>query len=136
MLSTLEKGLALQTVNVNNLPRLIIMDTNISEEKGLDLCRTWRGDRRTQKVPILITGRTSSEAAGFQALGITDFLLKPFKFEQLTAMVAKILQYGTSAPQVQKKTAAEVIKIWAVSLFGIFCVLFLILILFGNRIFK
>jgi CheY-like chemotaxis protein/phosphoribosyl 1,2-cyclic phosphodiesterase len=72
-------------------PDLILMDWNMPERNGIEVCRTLRADAdpRLRDVPIvLLTARARPEdtAAGFAA-GATDYLTKPFKPAYLRSRV-------------------------------------------------
>jgi two-component system cell cycle response regulator len=61
------------------LPDLLVLEVDLPDMGGLDLCERLRSDPATERLPILIlTARGSIEekVAGFQA-GADDYLVKP-----------------------------------------------------------
>lgn len=72
---------------------LIISDVNMPNMDGIEFTRQVRANPTFQKTPVLLlTTETDpdSKARG-RAAGATGWLVKPFKQEQLVAVVAKVL---------------------------------------------
>ena len=66
---------------------LIIMDVNLPDMNGYDLCRDIRA--RNNPVPIIMLtalGTIENKLSGFDA-GADDYLLKPFEFSELLARI-------------------------------------------------
>lgn len=74
-------------------PDLVILDILLPGVDGYDICRHLKGDPRTRLIPvIMITGLDHFEARlrGVD-LGVDDFLVKPYRFEELRARVRSLL---------------------------------------------
>ncbi len=74
-------------------PDLVILDVLLPRVDGYDVCRRLKGDPRTRLIPvIMITGLDHFEARlrGVD-LGVDDFLVKPYRFEELRARVRSLL---------------------------------------------
>ena len=66
---------------------LIIMDVNLPDMNGYDLCRDIRA--RNNRVPIIMLtalGTIENKLSGFDA-GADDYVLKPFEFSELLARI-------------------------------------------------
>lgn len=66
---------------------LIIMDVNLPDMNGYDLCRDIRA--RNNQVPIIMLtalGTIDNKLSGFDA-GADDYVLKPFEFSELLARI-------------------------------------------------
>ena len=65
---------------VQQSPDLILLDMEMPNMDGLEVCRRLKSDDRTQSIPIIfLTGRdTSTERVAAQKLGAADYLTKPF----------------------------------------------------------
>ena len=66
---------------------LIIMDVNLPDMNGYDLCRDIRA--RNNPVPIIMLtalGTIENKLSGFDA-GADDYILKPFEFSELLARI-------------------------------------------------
>ncbi len=83
---------ALQQVNGKPMA-LVITDLNMPEMDGLALIRALRGRPECKYVPILMLTTESQEAKKKEgkAAGATGWIVKPFRPEQLVAVVKKVL---------------------------------------------
>ncbi len=76
-----------QRLALENVYDVIIMDINIPQINGLELCKKLREE--DVKSPILMLtafGTTNDKVAGFDA-GADDYLGKPFEFRELVARI-------------------------------------------------
>lgn len=75
-------------------PDLVVLDLDMPDVRGDDLCQVLRGDRRWVGLPILfLTGRTDPDtvSAVFTA-GADDFVAKPFAGPELLARINNRLE--------------------------------------------
>jgi DNA-binding response OmpR family regulator len=80
----LDPGIALKKLGVNKY-NVIILDVNLPQMNGLELCKLIR--QHDENVPILMLtalGTTDDKLSGFDA-GADDYLVKPFEFGELMA---------------------------------------------------
>src|SRR5262245_30087366 len=70
-------------------PDLIVLDLNLPEMSGFELCKELKGDSKTQSIPILILSARSSEPDRVMGLdlGADDYLAKPFGTREFLARV-------------------------------------------------
>jgi len=71
---------------------LVVLDLNLPEMDGLDVCKKLREEK--PNLPILILTareRVEDKITGLD-LGADDYLVKPFHFEELTARIRAILR--------------------------------------------
>jgi putative two-component system response regulator len=72
-----DRGLALRTI-VWQLPDLVILDTQLAGDDGIDLCVSLKQDRRTRSIPIVVTTAaydTDEHLRAIQA-GAEDYLAR------------------------------------------------------------
>lgn len=75
-------------------PSLVLLDINLPGMSGFELCRRFRAETTTMRVPIMmLTARSgeSDKVLGLE-LGADDYLTKPFSMRQLLARVNAILR--------------------------------------------
>jgi DNA-binding response OmpR family regulator len=80
----LDPGIALKKLGVNKY-NVIILDVNLPQMNGLELCKLIR--QHDENVPIMMLtalGTTDDKLSGFDA-GADDYLVKPFEFGELMA---------------------------------------------------
>ncbi len=76
------------------LPDLVLLDLLLPSVDGLDVCKTLKGDPKTQHIPIIMLTAKSEEAdvvTGLE-LGADDYLTKPFSPRVLLARIRAILR--------------------------------------------
>lgn len=71
---------------------LVILDVNLPDGNGMDVCREFRGNGGTTPI-LMLTGRNKvqEKAAGLDA-GADDYLTKPFHMDELAARVRALLR--------------------------------------------
>lgn len=83
------------------LPNLIVLDINLPDMSGFDVCRELRTTTRTSHIPIIFLTQKderSDKIAGLE-LGADDYITKPFDIEELKLRVSNAI----SAAQRQKQ---------------------------------
>ena len=77
-----------------NLPSVIVLDIQLPDIDGYEVCRRLRGNLRTSHIPILfLTQRDerSDKIAGLE-LGADDYITKPFDIEELKLRVQNAIK--------------------------------------------
>jgi DNA-binding response OmpR family regulator len=103
-----DSGMAAVASVVDSRPDLVLLDVNLPDLSGLDVCRAIR--RQPGYVPvILLTGLDTREdqVAGFDALA-DDYVTKPFVPELLIARVRAQLRKANGQQRVVRLGAVEV----------------------------
>jgi CheY-like chemotaxis protein len=97
---------------VKYIPDLIILDVQLPDVTGFDLCRVLKNRSELRSIPIImVTGTASSTAdkvKGFQ-MGIDDFLVKPFEMPELLERVRAVLRRseGRRVPKMAASSQAS-----------------------------
>jgi DNA-binding response OmpR family regulator len=82
-------------------PALILLDLNLPDMDGLEVCRSVRA---TSTVPILMLTARDDDVDKIVGLevGADDYLTKPFNPRELVARIRSILRRATAPPPVSK----------------------------------
>jgi DNA-binding response OmpR family regulator len=83
-------------------PSLVLLDTALPDESGLELCRRLRqgepGRSWDRDVPVILLGPSEADAVdcvrGF-ARGCDDYVVKPFVYDELVARIRAVLRRTT-----------------------------------------
>ncbi|MEM7799558.1 MAG: response regulator transcription factor [Chloroflexota bacterium] len=77
-------------------PDLIILDLNLPDQHGLEVCETLRNDRRpaVANVPIIMLTANATETDKLTGLGVgaDDYVTKPFSVKELVARAQAIFR--------------------------------------------
>src|SRR5262249_48645391 len=77
-----------------NPPSLFLLDINVRGMSAVEMCRQFRNDPVTTRVPILMLTARSSDSDQVLGLdlGVDDYLTKPFRMRELLARVNALLR--------------------------------------------
>jgi len=79
-------------------PDLILLDVNLPDTTGMDVCRALKSDAELRHIPVvMMTGESREVAQKIEglSLGAEDYLLKPFSPRVLAARVRQLLSIAT-----------------------------------------
>ncbi len=85
------------TLARQKLPNLVLLDVNLPDMDGFDVCRVLRTTNRTRFIPITFLTQKDSrrdKVAGLE-LGADDYITKPFDIEELRLRVAQSIRRAT-----------------------------------------
>ena len=95
-------------------PDVIVLDLNLPDVSGTDVCRLLKADEETRAIPILmLTARTAeSDRVHGLEIGADDYVGKPFSVRELVLRVDKLQQRrapdGAAAPQRRTLSAGQI----------------------------
>ena len=94
---------AIQKVR-KSLPDLIILDLNLPDMNGLDVCKQLKSDKMTRFIPIMMLTVRSSETDTVVGLesGADDYISKPIRPAIVTARVRALLRRFSQSPDEDK----------------------------------
>jgi CheY-like chemotaxis protein len=100
---------ALQAVR-DHVPEVILLDANLPEVHGFDICRRIRGSKRYGHIPIIMVSavyRGWRFAADLeQSFGVAAFLEKPFKISAVLGAVERALE-GRPTPEPEEDAQSD-----------------------------
>jgi len=88
----------------DNPPDLILLDINMEEMNGLDVCREIKRDPKISHIPIIMVSIMTEEAdvvVGLE-LGAEDYIRKPIQRRELLARVKTVLRRRGPEPPPQQ----------------------------------
>ncbi len=97
---------AWQSLSEHNGPLLAIIDTDLSQMAGLEICRQLRKTPTTTPVYVLLLatkGTKEDVVAGLEA-GANDYVVRPFDYDELRARLA----VGRQVVELQKTLATRI----------------------------
>jgi two-component system phosphate regulon response regulator PhoB len=95
-----EGNAALELLRGNPLPDLLLLDLELPDIRGTDVCRALRADRATRALPIIVVTSKDSEldrVVSFE-LGADDFVGAPFSVREVVLRVRVQLRARTETP--------------------------------------
>ncbi|MDQ3036307.1 MAG: response regulator transcription factor [Myxococcota bacterium] len=92
-------------------PDLILLDLNLPDIAGTEICRRLRRDASTSTIPIMMItarGEEIDRVVGFE-LGADDYIVKPFSPRELILRIGAVLRRAATPVAGQTKTERIVI---------------------------
>ncbi len=89
-----------------NLPDLVLLDINLPDINGYEVCRRLKEDLRTSNVPVIFVSQRSRQADKIHGLrmGGDDYITKPFNFDELRLRIQNTLTRSRYRRQVDPFT--------------------------------
>ena len=81
--------------NIENGPRVIMLDLKLPKVDGLEVLRQIKSDKRTKVVPVVVltSSREERDIVDSYHLGVNSYIVKPVDFDQFTDAVRQLGLY-------------------------------------------
>jgi len=89
---TTDKSENLETISVDDLPDLFLLDMLLSGRDGRRIARQLKSQERTKHIPVIIFSAHPVAKEEAKAAGADDFIAKPFEMDELLAKIGKYLK--------------------------------------------
>lgn len=92
------------------MPDLILLDINMPELNGYQVCKALKDDETTSEIPVIFISALDSLQDKVQAFaaGGVDYITKPFQVEEVLSRVATHMALRRLQRQLQKSNAVLV----------------------------
>lgn len=80
---------------VDEFPKVVLLDLKLSKLDGLEVLRQLRADERTRLVPVVVLTSSKEERDVIEAyaLGANSYIVKPVDFETFLEVVSNMITY-------------------------------------------
>ncbi len=78
--------------NINDAPKLILLDLKLPKVDGIEVLRQIKSDPATKSIPVVVltTSREERDVMKTYSLGVNSYILKPVDFDQFVDSVSQI----------------------------------------------
>lgn len=86
-------------------PDLVLLDINMPEMDGYEVCRRLKGDEDLRAVPVIFISALSETLDKVKAFGVggVDYVTKPFQFEEVSARVETHLELKAAREALERQ---------------------------------
>jgi CheY-like chemotaxis protein len=78
--------------NVENSPKVVLLDLKLPKVDGLEVLREIKGDPRTRTTPVVVltSSKEQKDIVESYRLGVNSYIVKPVNFERFTEAVGEL----------------------------------------------
>ncbi len=81
--------------NVENRPKVVLLDLRLPKVSGLEVLRRLKGDERTKGIPVVVLTSSKEEVDLEECykLGVNSYISKPVEFDEFAKVVGELGLY-------------------------------------------
>ena len=81
--------------NVENVPKLILLDLKLPKVSGMEILKAIKEDNRTKIIPVIVLSSSQEEPDIISSykLGVNSYIVKPVSFESFSKAVVEVGMY-------------------------------------------
>jgi two-component system, response regulator len=78
--------------DVEQTPRLVLLDLKLPKVDGLEVLQRVKNDKRTRRIPIIVltSSREERDIVESYELGVNSYIVKPVDFEQFAEAIKQV----------------------------------------------
>ncbi|GMU91820.1 MAG: two-component system response regulator [Candidatus Hydrogenedentota bacterium] len=90
--------------DVNQRPRLVLLDIRLPKISGLEVARRLKGDERMKSIPVVMLTSSTEERDVVESyeIGVNSFIVKPVEFDKFVQAVSELGFYWMLMNKVPK----------------------------------
>jgi len=90
--------------NIDEMPKVILLDLNMPKINGLEVLKKIKSDKRTKLIPVVLLTSSKEESDILDAYkyGVNSYIVKPVDFEDFAKVVAHAGLYWLLVNQPHK----------------------------------
>lgn len=84
-----------QNRNINDIPKLILLDLKMPKVDGIEVIRKVKSDDRTKIIPVVVltSSKEGKDIMMCYRLGVNSYFVKPVEFEEFVKAVSHLSLY-------------------------------------------
>ena len=81
--------------NIDNVPKLILLDLKMPKVNGIEVLKKIRRDEKTKKIPVVVltSSQEGKDITEAYDLGVNSYIVKPIDFEKFSNSIREIGLY-------------------------------------------
>ena len=81
--------------NIDEIPKLILLDLKMPKINGLEVLKKIKSDERTKIIPVVLltSSRQDNDITDSYMLGVNSYIVKPVEFENFVKAVSEVGLY-------------------------------------------
>lgn len=78
--------------NIENSPKVVLLDLRLPKVDGLDVLRRIKSDERTKYIPVVVvtSSKEDRDVIASYNLGVNSYISKPVDFDEFTKVVSEL----------------------------------------------
>ncbi len=90
--------------NINQRPKVVLLDLKLPKVDGIEVLRAIRSDERTRLLPVVVltSSREEQDVVRSYDLGVNSYIVKPMEFDNFSQAVAETGHYWLLVNQEPK----------------------------------
>ncbi len=90
--------------NINDTPKVILLDLKMPKLNGLEVLKELKDDQRTKMIPVVLltSSNENSDIIEGYKLGVNSYIVKPVNFDNFIKVVSELGFYWLFLNQPQK----------------------------------